>query len=378
MGEYISPITSETNSQKETAARLPRGGANVWEGLSLEGLSLETYIINAAGQIDVLWKRELEGHATKHLLNEESYRRVVEQIPDFSHNVKDESLRWARSKDPYRHDIGRLIISHCILKSVVSALDRVQIKYAKFDFNIDYTQLITEGLSAGLAKLFEQPESTEPKRIGWSSSHVIPRVHQAVEYAGKTEVSRLLGISVSWLDQGVNYQVAEYVNRFLKEYGRYPNAAEARKEFHYCPESDLKRFLSRVPVNPDVPVEVSINLLKDQGIHAVCQRGCVEDVFEEVERDCLKADLSWVMGSIFPSERVFLALRFGLSVESAGLTKESLKKEILEVLLQGESLSLQEVAKILGVNDNRAKSVENRIFRKLRHPSRSKQLTGYL
>lgn len=92
-------------------------------------------------------------------------------------------------------------------------------------------------------------------------------------------------------------------------------------------------------------------------------RGITEDealeaVDRALDRDLLKEKLPDVLGSLAPREQKVLELRFGLN--------------------DGRSRTLEEVGKEFHLTRDRIRQIESKALRKLRHPSRSRQLKEFL
>lgn len=84
----------------------------------------------------------------------------------------------------------------------------------------------------------------------------------------------------------------------------------------------------------------------------------VNDCLEEIKRQELKDVVTSVLTSLTPKEERVLRLRFGIN----------LKKDY----------TLEEVGKIINVNRERVRQIEAKALRKLKHPSRKKQLKDFL
>src|SRR6056300_1319309 len=84
----------------------------------------------------------------------------------------------------------------------------------------------------------------------------------------------------------------------------------------------------------------------------------VDNCLEELKRQNLKEVVTKILSSLQPREERVLRLRFGIN----------LKKDY----------TLEEVGKIINVNRERVRQIEAKALRKLKHPSRSKELKHYL
>ena len=79
---------------------------------------------------------------------------------------------------------------------------------------------------------------------------------------------------------------------------------------------------------------------------------------DETDRGLLREQMRDILGSLNEREREVLSLRFGLD--------------------DSESHTLEEVGRIFGVTRERIRQIEAKALRKLRHPTRSRRLRGYL
>ena len=84
----------------------------------------------------------------------------------------------------------------------------------------------------------------------------------------------------------------------------------------------------------------------------------VDNCLEELKRQNLKQVVTKTLSSLQPREERVLRLRFGIN----------LKKDY----------TLEEVGKIINVNRERVRQIEAKALRKLKHPSRSKELKHFL
>ena len=84
----------------------------------------------------------------------------------------------------------------------------------------------------------------------------------------------------------------------------------------------------------------------------------VDNCLEELKRQNLKEVVTKTLSSLQPREERVLRLRFGINLN--------------------KDYTLEEVGKIINVNRERVRQIEAKALRKLKHPSRSKELKHYL
>ena len=83
-----------------------------------------------------------------------------------------------------------------------------------------------------------------------------------------------------------------------------------------------------------------------------------EDPLQDMNNDLLKAQIAAVLSALTYREREIIRLRYGLA--------------------DGYTYTLEEVGKIFSVTRERVRQIEAKAVRKLQHPVRSKQLSGFL
>ncbi|WP_143806118.1 sigma-70 family RNA polymerase sigma factor, partial [Oenococcus oeni] len=83
-----------------------------------------------------------------------------------------------------------------------------------------------------------------------------------------------------------------------------------------------------------------------------------ESPIESTSDQMLKDQLEEVLGTLTEREENVLRLRFGLE--------------------DGKTRTLEEVGRVFGVTRERIRQIEAKALRKLRHPSRSKQLKDFM
>jgi RNA polymerase primary sigma factor len=156
--------------------------------------------------------------------------------------------------------------------------------------------------------------------------------------------------------------MVETINRLIRtsrqmqqELGREPTSEELARRMEMTPEKVREiQKISQEPVSIDMPIgeEEDSNLgdfIEDQKALAPADAASQQMLKEQMER---------VLGQLNERERQVLELRFGLE--------------------DGRSRTLEEVGKAFGVTRERIRQIEAKALRKLRHPTKSRQLRDYL
>ena len=141
----------------------------------------------------------------------------------------------------------------------------------------------------------------------------------------------------------------------LQELGREPTPDELAKRLD-SPVGRVRDIIqiSQEPVSFETPVGEEEDSHLGDFIRDDSSQAPVEAVSDQMLREQLKA----VISQLTERERQVLELRFGLK--------------------DGEMHTLEEVGKCFHVTRERIRQIEAKALRKLRHPSRSKQLRDYL
>ena len=143
--------------------------------------------------------------------------------------------------------------------------------------------------------------------------------------------------------------------RLVQEYGREPTTQEIAEGMEVPPER-VREILkvAQEPVSLETPIgeEEDSHLgdfIEDRNAPAPPEAATAQLRREEVAR---------ALGTLSERERRVLQLRFGID--------------------DGRSRTLEEVGRDFGVTRERIRQIEAKALRKLRHPSRSRQLRDFL
>lgn len=184
------------------------------------------------------------------------------------------------------------------------------------------------------------------------STYAIPWIWQAINRAviDKSRIVRLPGHLVVALTK-----LARARKNLAQKLGRQPTEKELASETGLPSKKveSLLKVVSGVPVSLDTPVGEDGSQLGD-----FIADQAIPDPEEEATASLLKAKLSRTLESLTPRERRIIELRFGLGNEY--------------------SRTLEEAGTELGLTKERIRQIEKEALAKLRHPSHSRELVGYL
>src|SRR3989344_1118646 len=141
----------------------------------------------------------------------------------------------------------------------------------------------------------------------------------------------------------------------MQQLGREPTEEELAREIGITVKQVLGIIKAKEqPVSLDGPVgdEEDESTLGD----FIPDRG--PSVLDQAVEETLKADIRFALSTLAPRERRVLELRFGLG--------------------DGRPRTLEDIGREFALTRERIRQIENKAIRKLKHPSRSERLRGYL
>jgi RNA polymerase primary sigma factor len=184
------------------------------------------------------------------------------------------------------------------------------------------------------------------------STYAIPWIWQAIDRAvnDQSRIVRLPGHVVDDLTK-----LARARKNLAQELGRQPTEKELASEMG-LPSKKIESLLklsSSGPVSLETPVGEDGGQLGD----FIADQAILQPE-EQSTASLLREELSKTLESLTPRERRIIELRFGLGNEY--------------------SRTLAEVGTELGLSKERIRQIEKEALAKLRHPSHSRELIGYL
>ncbi len=179
-----------------------------------------------------------------------------------------------------------------------------------------------------------------------------------------------------WIRQGITRSIAdqsrtiripvhmvETINKLLRttrqltqEVGREPNYREIGDRLEISPEKveGIMDLFHHEPISLETPIGED----EDSRLGDFVEDQSSPAPTEAASQELLKDQIDRVLDELTPREKRVLQLRFGLK--------------------DGHARTLEEVGQEFSVTRERIRQIEAKALRKLRHPSRSRKLRGYL
>ncbi len=216
------------------------------------------------------------------------------------------------------------------------------------DRGVPLPDLIQEG-NIGLMQAVQKFDHRRGYKF---STYAVPWIWQAINRAvdDQSRIVRLPGHVVDDLTK-----LARARNNLAQKFGRQPIEKELASETGLLSKKveSLLKLSSGGPVSFETPVGEEGSQLGD-----FIEDQTILQPEEQSTVSLLREELSKILESLTPRERRIIELRFGLGSEY--------------------SRTLEEVGTELGLSKERIRQIEKEALAKLRHPSHSRELIGYL
>jgi RNA polymerase primary sigma factor len=224
----------------------------------------------------------------------------------------------------------------------------VSVTKKHMDWGVPLPDLIQEG-NIGLMQAVQKFDHRRGYKF---STYAIPWIWQAVNRAVNDQ-SRMVRLPGHLIDELTKLNRAR--NTLAQKLGRQPTDKELASETGLLPKKieSLLKLSSGGPVSFEKPVGEDGGQLGD----FIADQAILQPE-EQSTASLLREKLGRTLESLTPRERRIIELRFGLDDEYGR--------------------TLEEVGTELGLSKERIRQIEKEALAKLRHPSNSRELIGYL
>ena len=270
------------------------------------------------------------------------YLKEIGKVPLLSAEEEVELAQQMENGDEETKEEAKKKLAEANLRLVVSIAKRYVGRGMLF------LDLIQEG-NLGLIKAVEKFDYTKGYKF---STYATWWIRQAITRA-IADQARTIRIPVHMVET-IN-KLIRVSRQLLQELGREPTPDEIAKEMNM--PVDRVREILKISQEP-VSLETPIGEEEDSHLGDFIQDDQVPVPADAAAFTLLKEQLQEVLATLTDREQKVLRLRFGLD--------------------DGRARTLEEVGREFNVTRERIRQIEAKALRKLRHPSRSKQLKDYL
>ena len=333
--KLVIPFVLDADGIDDLLERLTDGGISITDK---DGNPSSKYVVEAPKPEELTDEELLGSNSAKVNDPVRMYLKEIGVVPLLS-NEEEKKLAIAVENGDLE---AKQRLAEANLRLVVSIAKRYVGR------GMQFLDLIQEG-NMGLMKAVDKFDYSKGFKF---STYATWWIRQAITRA-IADQARTIRIPVHMVET-INKLVREQRN-LLQELGQDPTPEQIAERMDMTP--DKVREILKIAQEP-VSLETPIGEEDDSHLGDFIEDEVIENPVDYTTRVVLREQLDEVLDTLTDREENVLRLRFGLD--------------------DGKMRTLEDVGKVFNVTRDRIRQIEAKALRKLRHPSRSKQLKDFI
>ena len=333
--KLVIPFVLDADGIDDLLERLTDGGISITDK---DGNPSSKYVVEAPKPEELTDEELLGSNSAKVNDPVRMYLKEIGVVPLLS-NEEEKELAIAVENGDLE---AKQRLAEANLRLVVSIAKRYVGR------GMQFLDLIQEG-NMGLMKAVDKFDYSKGFKF---STYATWWIRQAITRA-IADQARTIRIPVHMVET-INKLVREQRN-LLQEFGQDPTPEQIAERMDMTP--DKIREILKIAQEP-VSLETPIGEEDDSHLGDFIEDEVIENPVDYTTRVVLREQLDEVLDTLTDREENVLRLRFGLD--------------------DGKMRTLEDVGKVFNVTRERIRQIEAKALRKLRHPSRSKQLKDFI
>lgn len=333
--KLVIPFVLDADGIDDLLERLTDGGISITDK---DGNPSSKYVVEAPKPEELTDEELLGSNSAKVNDPVRMYLKEIGVVPLLS-NEEEKELAIAFENGDLE---AKQRLAEANLRLVVSIAKRYVGR------GMQFLDLIQEG-NMGLMKAVDKFDYSKGFKF---STYATWWIRQAITRA-IADQARTIRIPVHMVET-INKLVREQRN-LLQELGQDPTPEQIAERMDMTP--DKVREILKIAQEP-VSLETPIGEEDDSHLGDFIEDEVIENPVDYTTRVVLREQLDEVLDTLTDREENVLRLRFGLD--------------------DGKMRTLEDVGKVFNVTRERIRQIEAKALRKLRHPSRSKQLKDFI